>query len=82
MKNTIDSRRGETIYAAFMDWKAFDTVDGDKSWDQLEKLKTSSKMLDMIKSMYCRARSCVRWRANFSKFFECSQGVKQGCPAV
>ena len=51
----------------------------DKLWDKLEKLKTSSKMINMIQSMYCCARSCIRWGAKFSEFFECSQGVKQGC---
>ena len=30
----------------------FDTVDRDKLWETLEKLKTSSKMINMIKAIY------------------------------
>ena len=64
---------------AFVDYKkAFDTVDRDKLWETLEKLKTSSKMINMIKAIYTSVQSCVRWGAKFSEFFPCSLGVKQG----
>ena len=78
VKNNIDSRRGGKVYAAFVDHrKAFDTVDRDKLYDKLEKLKISSTMINrpMTKLMYCCARSCVRWGAKLSEFFECFQGV-------
>ena len=76
----LNSRRGGKMYVAFIDYrKAFDTVNRDKLWDTLHKLKTSSKMLNMVKAMYCSVQSCVRWGAKLSDFFACSLGVKQGC---
>ena len=33
----------------------------------------------ILKAMYNSVKSCVRWGANLSQFFECPQGVKQGC---
>ena len=44
-----------------------------------QKLKTSSRMVNMLKSMYSSAQACVRWGASISEFFDCSLGVKQGC---
>ena len=52
-KRTLNSRRGGKVYVAFIDYKkAFDTVDREKLWETREKLKTSSKMVNMLKSMY------------------------------
>ena len=76
VKSNLDSRKGDKVYVAFIDYKkAFDTVDRDKLWETLEKIKTSSKMVHILKAMYF----CVRWGANISDFFACPQGVKQGC---
>jgi hypothetical protein len=33
----------------------------------------------MLKSMYKTVQSCVRWQTDFSNFFECPSGLKQGC---
>ena len=80
VKRTLNSRRGGKVYVAFIDYKkAFDTVDREKIWETLEKLKTSSKMVIMLKSMYSSVQACVRWGASLSEFFECSLGVKQEC---
>ena len=47
VKRTLSSRRGNKVYVAFIDYKkAFDTVDREKLWETLEKLKTSSKMVN------------------------------------
>ena len=76
----LNSRRGGKVYVAFVDYKkAFDTVNREALWDVLQKLKTSSKMIRILKTMYNSVKSCVRWGANLSQFFECPQGVKQGC---
>ena len=67
VKRKLNCRRGGKVYVPFVDYKkAFDTVDRDKLWETLEKLKTSSKMIDMIKAIYTSVQSCVRWGANFS----------------
>ena len=53
MKSKLDSRRGGKVYVAFVDYKkAFDTVVRDKLWETLEKIKTSSKMVNILKAMY------------------------------
>ena len=41
---------GGKLYVAFVEYKkAFDTVDRDELWETLEKLKTSSKIINIIK---------------------------------
>ena len=80
MKRKLNSRRGGYVYIAFVDYKkAFDTVDRDKLWETLEKLKTLSKTINMIKAQYCSVQSCVRWGTKFSEFFPCSLVMKQWC---
>ena len=88
VKSRLNSRRGREVYVAFVDYKkAFDTVDRDtfdavdreKLWETLEKLKTSSKMINMIKAIYSSVSiilSSFRWAGKFSEFFPCSLGVK------
>lgn len=80
INNRVNSKRGGKVYAAFIDYKkAFDTVNHNKLWIVLEKIGTSSKMIKMLKSMYNSVQCCVRWGAKVTDFFECPQGVKQGC---
>ena len=80
VKKKLNNKRGGKVYVAFIDYKkAFDTVDREKLWETLQKLKTSSKMVNMLKSMYSSVQACVRWGASISDFFDCSLGVKQGC---
>ena len=65
---------------AFVDYKkAFDTADREKRWEVHQKLQTPFKMIMILKAMYNSVKSCVRWGANLSQFFECPQRVKQGC---
>ena len=69
VKRKLNSRRGGKVYVAFVDYKkAFDTVDRDKLWETLEKLKTSSKMINMIKAIYTsvHASGGVQSFASFS----------------
>ena len=48
----LESRRGGEVYVAFRDYsKVFHTVDRDKVWETREKLKTSSKMVNILKLM-------------------------------
>ena len=76
----LNSKRGGKVYVAFVDYKkAFDTVNRETLWHVLQKLQTSSKMIMILKAMYNTLKSCVRWGANLSQFFECPQGVKREC---
>ena len=50
-KKKLESIREGKVYVAFIDYKkAFDTVDRDKLWETLEKLKTSSKIVSILKN--------------------------------
>ena len=72
VKKKLNNKRGGKVYVAFIDYKkAFDTVDREKLWETLQKLKTSSKMVNMLKSMYSSVQACVRWGASISEFFDC-----------
>ena len=46
----LNSKRGGKVYVAFVDYKkAFDTVNREALWDVLQKLKTSSKMIRILR---------------------------------
>ena len=52
VKSKLYSRRGDKLYVAFIDYeKAFDTVDRETFWETLEKIKTSSKMVNILKAI-------------------------------
>ena len=60
VKSKLDSRRGGKVYVAFIDYKtAFDTVDRDKLWETLEKIKTSPIMVNILKATYFSFKSYV-----------------------
>ena len=69
VKKKLESRNGGKVYIAFTDYKkAFDTV--DKLWETFEKLKTSSKMVSILKAMYffgtiVRKMGCKHFRLLF-----------------
>jgi hypothetical protein len=72
--------RKSKLYVVFVDYlKAFDLVDRESLWLVLQKVKTSTKMIRMMQGIYKSVQSCVRWNHEVSEFFECPQGVKQGC---
>ena len=74
------SNKRRKLYIAFVDYeKAFDLVDRDRLWTILEKLKASTKLINMLKGMYSCVKSCVRWGAFVTDFFDCPTGVRQGC---
>ena len=69
------------LYACFVDFqKAYDTVDRKHLWEVLLKQGVSTKMLQCLKGLYEDVKSCVRVsNAEFTDFFECKNGLKQGC---
>ena len=72
--------RKSKLYVVFVDYmKAFDSVNRNKLWSILKKIKTSQKMLNMLKGIYNQVNCCVRWKSEISEFFDCPLGVKQGC---
>lgn len=74
------SKRGKKLYVAFVDFtKAFDYVDHTKLLETLQKDGISGKFYCILRSMYESLKSCVRVKGEFSEFFDCPRGVRQGC---
>ena len=67
---------------ALIDYKrAYDSVNRDMLWAVLNKIQVSSKMTRMLKAMYTSVQACVRAGSEYSDFFDCPAGVRQGCLA-
>ena len=80
VNNSLYGNRKSKLYVPFIDYqKAFGTEDRSKLWSVLYKVKTSTKIFKMRKSMYSSVQACVRSGTEVSDFFECPTGVKQGC---
>ena len=70
------------LYCCFVDFKkAFDLVPRDCLWKVLRQRGMAGRVLSSLQSMYAKDRSCVLTSKGASEMFECSIGVKQGCPA-
>ena len=70
-----------SLFCCFIDFqKAFDSIDQERLWWKLKMLGISSNFLNTVISMYSQAKACVRIRNTVSGTFQCSKGVKQGCP--
>ena len=70
------------MYVSFVDFrKAFDTVKRNVLWNILLNLGVSGKMLSALQSMYKSVKCCVMDKLTCTDYFECLQGLKQGCLA-
>ena len=58
--------------------KAFDSIYRNGLWFILYKCGRRGKMLQIMKSMYCNIKSCVKHLGNKSIFFDSLIGLKQG----
>ncbi|KAK7108905.1 hypothetical protein V1264_013044 [Littorina saxatilis] len=75
-------KQHKKLYVAFVDFqKAFDTVKRDVLWNVLLKIGIGGKMLQTLRAMYSNVLSCVRCNSDYTAFFECMHGLKQGCLA-
>lgn len=67
------------LYCAFIDFaKAFDTVWRPGLWRKLLEHSINGKMLTVIINMYSNIKSRVCYGSEFSDFFPCNVGVRQG----
>ena len=74
------SKKGRKLYVAFVDLKkAFDSVNHQLLLEAIQKEGVNGNFLNAIKSMYSSLMSCVRNGNDYSEFFECPVGVRQGC---
>lgn len=70
------------LYCCFVDFKkAFDLVPRQTLWDVLEQRGMKGKVLASLQTMYAADKACVLTPDGPTDLFECSIGVKQGCPA-
>jgi len=71
------------LYAAFVDFrKAYDSVNRSLLWVAIHEAGVKGKMFDMLRNMYSKVSACVRCNAgSTTEYFECLQGLKQGCVA-
>ena len=80
ISNCLYGRRRSKFYVCFVDFKkAFDTVKRDKLWEVLERHGVSNKMLEMIRAVYRKVTSVIRYGNELSRDINCPLGVRQGC---
>ena len=69
----------EKLFAAFVDFqKAFDYIVHDILWFKLVKIGVRGKMSNVIKSIYSKLKSRVKFDNRVSSDFTCCLGVRQG----
>ena len=77
----LSKKRGK-IFVAFVDFKtAYDSIQRNKLWDVLKKNNIKGKLYKAFNQMYNKVKACVRLKGNYSDFFDCPVGLKQGCMA-
>ena len=68
------------FYVAYVDFrKAFDSVNRKMLWNTLRKSGVNGKLYLAVRGMYDSVLACVRDKCEYSDYFECPRGVKQGC---
>ena len=80
-KNIIELFRfkKKKLFCCFVDYKkAFDSIWREALWYKLTKFGIQGKILEVIKSLYERVKSCVFLNGKKSDFFISARGVRQG----
>ena len=81
LKTIIDYylQKRKRLYCAFIDYKkAFDLIDRKYMWLKMIKAGVNGKVLNVVKSLYNHAKSCISSNGKMSDFFTCNVGVRQG----
>jgi hypothetical protein len=74
------NKKEQKLYVAFVDFrKAFDSIRHDKLLEAMQKEGIKGKFFASIQSMYNSLLSCIRVNNEYSDFFDCPVGVRQGC---
>ena len=70
---------GKKLFCSFVDFKsAFDTVWRVGLWKKLHSSNIQGKIFRVIHNMYENIKTCIRQGQEYSDFFSCDVGVKQG----
>ena len=73
-------KKNKKLYVDFVDFrKAFDTVKRNVLWNVLLQLGIGGNMFNTLRAMYSSVLSCVRCNPRNTDYFNCIQGLKQGC---
>lgn len=68
------------LYVCFVDFKcAFDSVNREKLWAVLKTNGLKGNLMKVIKSMCEGIKTCVRVDNDYTDYFNCDEGLKQGC---
>ena len=71
--------RKKRLYVSFLDFeKAFDKVNWGLLWQKLLNENINGRILNVIKSIYATAKSCVMVDGACSDFYSMSIGIRQG----
>ena len=70
--------KNKKLNVAFVD-KAFGTVKRNVLWNVLLQLGIGGNMFSTLRAMYSSVLSCVRCKTRNTDYFNCMQGLKQGC---
>ena len=70
--------KNKKLYVAFVD-KAFGTVKRNVLWNVLLQLGIGGNMFSTLRAMYSSVLSYVRCKTRNTDYFNCMQGLKQGC---
>jgi hypothetical protein len=72
--------RNMKLYVAFIDFrKAYDMVNRNILYTVLFRAGIKGKMLELIKAIYNTVKACVKGSNGTTEYFDCLQGLKQGC---
>ena len=67
------------LYCVYVDMcKCFDTIYRNGLWYKMYNAGIQGKILRVVKDMYQKVKSCVRYCNNYSDYFEYSVGLRQG----
>jgi hypothetical protein len=70
---------GRKLVCSFIDFKsAFDTVWRIGLWQKMQKSNVQGHICKVINCMYQNIKTCIRKGNEYSEFFNCEIGVKQG----
>lgn len=81
LKNIIGKtlKANKAVYMAFLDLqKAFDRVPRSHIWKSLQSRNVSTKLINIVKSLYKNTNNCVISRNMRSETFTTKEGVRQG----
>ena len=70
----------KNIFFCFIDYaKAFDCVDHNKLWDNLQEMGIPDHLTCLLRNLYAGQEATVRNGHGTTDWFQIGKGVRQGC---